>query len=90
MSDPTAWQDRAACRHHDPDLFYPASDGADGPFAEQIKAAKRVCRGCPVQELCFLDTLTVPAAHDHGIRAATTARERRAMRRRKGENRAAA
>lgn len=44
------WLDRAACRHHDPELFFPIGDA--GPGQAQIEEAKRVCRTCPVLGEC--------------------------------------
>ncbi|WP_159850649.1 WhiB family transcriptional regulator [Nocardia sp. CY41] len=41
------WRHRAACAGHpDPDLWYPIS--SSDPATE----AKRICRGCPVREIC--------------------------------------
>lgn len=43
----TDWRDKAACAGHpDPDLWFPIS--SDDPATE----AKRICRGCPVREIC--------------------------------------
>lgn len=40
--------DQAACRGHDPALFFPSDDsGAVGD-----REAKQVCAGCPVQDGC--------------------------------------
>ena len=54
------WSDRAACRYHDPDLFFPLS--AVGAGLAQTRQAKRVCATCPVVAEC-LDW-----AIAHGIR----------------------
>ncbi len=40
-----AWQARAACRHTDPDLFFPE-------LAGEGDEAKRICAGCPVRADC--------------------------------------
>lgn len=45
------WQQDAACRDEDPDLFHPA--GKTGIYLKQIKTAKAVCRGCPVKQRCL-------------------------------------
>ncbi|MDT4894861.1 MAG: WhiB family transcriptional regulator, redox-sensing transcriptional regulator [Pseudonocardiales bacterium] len=45
------WLDRAACRAHDPELFFPVSTA--GPGQAQTEVAKRVCRTCPVVEDCL-------------------------------------
>ncbi|GGS60203.1 MULTISPECIES: WhiB family transcriptional regulator [Streptomyces] len=72
------WRDHAACRHEDPDLFFPI--GTTGPAQVQSEQAKAVCRGCPVREQCLewaLDT-----NQSIGIWGGTTELERRALRRR--------
>jgi WhiB family redox-sensing transcriptional regulator len=43
------WRQRAACRDHDPELFFPTPLNLGG----QNRAAK-VCTGCPVQAKCNL------------------------------------
>ncbi|MDO0917655.1 WhiB family transcriptional regulator [Streptomyces sp. DT2A-34] len=72
------WRDHAACRHEDPDLFYPI--GTSGPMLLQTEQAKAVCRRCSVREQCLrwaLDT------EQHiGIWGGTSENERRALRRR--------
>jgi WhiB family transcriptional regulator, redox-sensing transcriptional regulator len=45
------WLDRAACRGHDPELFFPVS--AVGPGRADTEDAKRVCRTCPVLAECL-------------------------------------
>jgi WhiB family redox-sensing transcriptional regulator len=45
------WLDRAACRGHDPELFFPVS--AVGPGHAHTENAKRVCRTCPVLAECL-------------------------------------
>lgn len=41
------WQNHAACRGVDPELFFPI--GTMGPVILQIEQAKQVCRRCPVR-----------------------------------------
>lgn len=45
--DEPNWRLRAACRHHDPELWFP--DPSDVGTRE---AAMRICRGCPVTSRC--------------------------------------
>lgn len=45
------WQEFAACRGADPDLFFPL--GTTGPAVDQILKAKEICAICPVQEECL-------------------------------------
>jgi WhiB family redox-sensing transcriptional regulator len=82
------WRDQAACRHADPDLFFP--DGTTGPALRQVDEAKRICRACPARTPCLAWALgnAIPA----GIWGGTTEEERRAIRStriRRGRRRAA-
>lgn len=64
-----AWQERAACRGADPEIFFPSpSDGA------RCRAAKRLCRECPVRVACLAFALRGPETH--GIWGGLTIRER--------------
>ncbi|MFF8990333.1 WhiB family transcriptional regulator [Streptomyces sp. NPDC014983] len=72
------WRDHAACRHEDPELFFPI--GTNGPAQVQAERAKAVCGHCPVQQRCLdcaLDT-----GQGIGVWGGTTELERRALRRR--------
>ena len=79
------WLDRAACLHHDPDLFFPVS--AAGPGQEQTKLAKQVCRGCPVVAECLEWALA--SAIPFGVLGGLSEEERRALTRRHLSARAA-
>lgn len=57
------WRGRAACAGSDPELFYP--EGAGPVVREQIEAAKRICAGCPVRELCLAEVM---GSEDPGLR----------------------
>jgi WhiB family transcriptional regulator, redox-sensing transcriptional regulator len=63
---------RAACRRENPEMFYP--DRFDD---EQADAAKAVCRRCPLISTCLAYALRYEP--DHGVWAATTPAERRAI-----------
>ena len=63
-----AWQQRAACKGADPDVFYPTSD-------EETAAAKAICMSCPVQEPCLDYALT--SRERDGVWGGCTERERR-------------
>lgn len=71
------WREDAACRHTDPELFFPV--GTAGPALAQIYEAKRICRPCPARTQCLAWAL------DHGVTdgvwGGTTADERRVIRR---------
>jgi WhiB family transcriptional regulator, redox-sensing transcriptional regulator len=69
------WRDRAACRHADPELFFPIS--TDGPSLDQTRHAKRVCAGCPVRAACLAWALAHPGTS--GIWGGTTEDERRVL-----------
>ena len=71
----TRWTDYAACRRHDPELFFPVSEVGTG--ARQVRAAKAVCAGCPVRDACLDHALrTLPS---DGIWGGTTPDERAAL-----------
>jgi WhiB family redox-sensing transcriptional regulator len=46
------WQDHAACRTVDPELFFEGD--ADSPRNKNVIAAKKVCRTCPVARQCLV------------------------------------
>lgn len=48
---PRDWRDDAACRDHDPELFFP--EGTARPALRQAEQAKRICQSCPVRTLCL-------------------------------------
>ena len=70
--DSADWRDGAACRHYDPDLFFP--EGTAGPALRQIDQAKQVCQSCPVLVPCLGFALRHGVAF--GIWGGTTAEER--------------
>lgn len=71
------WLTYGACRHEDPELFFPIT--ARGPSSRQILAAKAVCARCPVQRECL--SYALQDRHSSGIWGGTTEEERQAMRR---------
>jgi len=67
------WRQLAACRHADPELFFPVS--TSGPSLDQVTQAKAICAGCPVRRHCLgfaLDT-----RQDHGVWGGMSEEERR-------------
>jgi WhiB family transcriptional regulator, redox-sensing transcriptional regulator len=76
MSARENWRAAAACRHADPDLFFPV--GANGPALRQIDEAKRVCGACPVRTPCLAWALDQNVAS--GVWGGTTEEERHAIR----------
>jgi WhiB family redox-sensing transcriptional regulator len=77
------WRGRAACRHVDPDLFFPI--GTSGPTLSQTEQAKAVCRRCPVQEPCLRFALDI--GQSIGVWGGTSETERRALKRRASSRR---
>ena len=71
------FRDRAACKRHELDLFFPIGNGRAA--AQQAEKAKRVCRGCPVRSECLQWAFDV--RDDVAVLGGTTGEERRAIRR---------
>jgi WhiB family redox-sensing transcriptional regulator len=66
------WRMAAACRHADPDLFFPVS--STGRSIEQVARAKAVCADCSVRRECLQFAL---ATHQvHGVWGGMTEEER--------------
>ena len=75
------WQDEAACRDSDVELFFP-TDGERGlPRTDREAAAKAVCADCPVRVPCLDYALT--RGETHGIWGGFTEDERASERRRR-------
>lgn len=70
------WQEFAACRGQDPELFFPVTETGAG--ARQAARAKAVCRECPVRQRCLDTALALSAV---GVWGGTTETERCGMRR---------
>ena len=70
------WAARGACRHEDPDLFFPIA--STGPALAQIARAKEICGSCEVCADCLAYALET--GQDCGIWGGTTEEERRAYR----------
>lgn len=70
------WQEAAACRDTDPDLFFPI--GTTGPAMQQINQAKAVCQLCEVQVECLEYALRTN--QESGIWGGTSEEERRQLR----------
>lgn len=72
------WRHRAACRDHDPELFFPI--GTTGPALTQVDQAKAVCRRCAVREDCL--AWAMHSGQDCGVWGGLSDDERRALKRR--------
>jgi WhiB family redox-sensing transcriptional regulator len=75
-----SWTDQAACRHEDPELFFPIS--ATGPGRAQAEEAKAICARCLVRQECLEYALIT--GQEAGIWGGLTEEERRALRRMRG------
>jgi WhiB family transcriptional regulator, redox-sensing transcriptional regulator len=73
--DRSEWRDVAACRHHDPELFFP--EGTAGPALEQADQARQVCQSCPVRTPCL--DFAVRLGLGFGIWGGSTGEERRGL-----------
>lgn len=70
------WQDLAACREVDSDVFFPPVDVES--TAERLSreaAAKEICAACPVRTECLEWALSV--GESHGVWGGRTESERR-------------
>jgi WhiB family redox-sensing transcriptional regulator len=76
-SVPKHWDDDAACKGYDREMFY--RDEHLGGAAD-TKAAKAICRECPVLAECF--TYAYERRLDWGVWGGTTGKERWDIRRR--------
>jgi len=81
--DGGGWRNQAACRHTDPELYFPA--GSTGAALDQIEAAMAVCRGCPVQDPCL--QFALDTNQEDGVWGGRDEKERRRMRRMRRESR---
>jgi WhiB family redox-sensing transcriptional regulator len=73
-ADTQPWYDRAACLTTDADAFFPEKGGS-------TRAAKRVCRGCPVQAECL--QYAIDNGERWGVWGGLSERERRRLKQRK-------
>ncbi len=71
------WQDQAACRHFDPNLFFPV--GSTGPAVDQIAQAVAICGTCPVQDTCLQYALE--SNQESGVWGGMAEDDRRQLRR---------
>lgn len=63
------WRDAAECATADPEVFFPEQDRTD-----QVRAARRICARCPVQQECL--EFALAAGVEHGIWAGTAPEDR--------------
>ena len=76
MTITMTWRDSAACRGHDPDLWFPVRGGGNA-------AALAICGGCPVRAECGEYGLSL-GPHEPGIWGGLSWKQRRAILRERG------
>lgn len=70
------WRALAACRHTEPELFFPAASAGTVDLSNaQAERAKAVCRACPVRRECLQFALAT--RQSYGIWGGMSERERR-------------
>jgi len=74
------WRDDAACGDVDPELFFPDGDIVSMRLQLQVKAAKAICRGCPVSATCL--SWALASGQEFGIWGGLTEDERHRLQRR--------
>lgn len=53
------WRDRAECRSHDPEMFFPRpGTGVGAEYDPKVRAARDICAACDVQRECAREALT--------------------------------
>lgn len=75
------WQDRAACRESDSDLFFEPDNEWPVVRVRREQAAKKVCAACPVRADCLRFAESGPEVF--GVWGGTTQRERASRKRRR-------
>src|SRR5260370_34888561 len=66
------WRLLAACRHADPELFFPVC--ASGPSLDQVTQAKAICAGCPGRRQCL--AFALDTRQNHGVWGGMSEHER--------------
>jgi WhiB family transcriptional regulator, redox-sensing transcriptional regulator len=70
---PGYWRQLAACRHAEPELFFPVS--ATGPSRDQVAEAKAICFGCQVRHQCL--AFALDTRQEYGVWGGLSEQERR-------------
>lgn len=83
---PRGWRDQAACRDHDPEMWFADTTSEHDQIA--TGRAKRVCATCPSRKPCGDHALSQPGAIA-GVWGGLDERDRRAIKRAEAERRAA-
>ncbi|MGM5068812.1 WhiB family transcriptional regulator [Rhodococcus qingshengii] len=75
ISDSWDWQLAAACRYTNPAVFFHPDNERGEPRVDRVRAAKRICRRCPVLPQCRDYALNAPERH--GVWGGFTEEERK-------------
>ncbi|MEP7024553.1 MAG: WhiB family transcriptional regulator [Actinomycetota bacterium] len=75
--DHASWQESAACRDADTELFFPI--GSVGAGAVQTRQAQQICARCPVRPECLMYALA--SSQEYGIWGGYDENERRPLHR---------
>ena len=67
------WRELAACRHGDPELFFPVSES--GRSLAQVAMAKAICTRCPVRLKCL--AFALGTGQEHGVWGGMSEQKRR-------------
>jgi WhiB family redox-sensing transcriptional regulator len=81
--DLAPWQESAACRDADTELFFPV--GSSGKAVTEIRQAKALCTRCQVQPSCLAYALAT--GQEFGIWGGYDENERRLLRTRRRRSR---
>ena len=77
--EPQEWQDRAACKGRNLDMFPRWHKDIS-----YISIARKICSACPVKPECLDNALTYPITDMHGVWAGLTPRQLAAEQERQG------
>lgn len=75
------WQESAACKGADTEIFYPTEpvhrrSSKYTHLTPEERVAVNYCNSCPVVTQCLRDALKVPREEDHGVRGGLPRRKR--------------
>ena len=77
-----SWQQHAACKGKDPELFFPGKGGSPIHPGRKEREAKAICKGCPVDRECLTFALANEAdepGYRFGIYGGLTQGERNSL-----------
>jgi WhiB family redox-sensing transcriptional regulator len=80
--DEWAWQEESNCRGEDSEVFFLDPQARGKNKRDKEKAAKKICKGCPVVQQCLDHALSIPEFF--GVWGGMTADERNSILRKQG------